>query len=384
MNARIASVIDHACVVWLNWRHSERARVWLAMAKVALAIVLPLQVVAYLFLLQATMPLGRDAWAYIGAARAIAAGGDPYTLDIGRYVPEATVPAPPYIYPPLLAILLIPLIQLPFPIAMSVWQVIIALATLALIVLLRHLVGWKVALIAVLAFTPTWRSWWDGQVNAILAALMTLALLALRRDAATRAGIWLALGGAIKIMPGVAFVSLLARRVWRSVVAGGALMLGVVVITLPLASWETWGNGMIAALTTPRPNSWVSSWGALASLLPGDIGILAPIALGTTMLAITFVRAPKTTLPLALAAAYILPLLVARTVWEHHAVTVLPALAVLWNWNARGRGLAFVAWLLMALFSGFAMTLALTICWLACCWPRVMIGMMDTVSSVSS
>lgn len=344
-----------------------------SVVKKALYIIIPIQIVFYLWLMYMHMPLGRDAWAYLGAARAIAIGGDPYTADFARYLPEASVAPPPYLYPPLLAILLLPLTKLPFDVAIGLWIAIVIITVLALIGLLSSLVGWRVAFIAVLGFLPTWRTVWDGQINALIAILLTLVIVDLRYTRTGRAGIWLSIGALIKIIPGFGLAMLAVRHAWRSLFVAVILSLGVILVTLPIVPLTIWYKGLFFAITNPRSAPWTNSWTIMLSNFPAPLEEFTPLLLTVIVVIILLARTPKLPLFLALAAAYLLPLLVARTVWEHHAVMILPALAILWQWNQRGRTLATVTWLAITLFGGLMMTLTLTVCWVACCWPQLLL-----------
>jgi len=355
---------------FFSQQHYQHA--W-SVIKKALYIIIPIQIVFYLWLMYMHMPLGRDAWAYVGAARAIAIGDDPYAADFARYLPEASVDPPPYLYPPLLAILFLPLTNLSFDEAIGLWIVMIIVMVIVLIGLLHLLVGWRVASIAVLGFLPTWRTVWDGQINALIAILLMLVILELRCARMGRAGVGLSVGALIKIIPGIGLAVLAVRYTWRSLLAAAGISLGVILVTFPIVPVEIWYKGLFFAMAHPRSAPWTNSWAIMLSHVPAPLGEIAPLLLAVTVVIILLVRTPKLPLFLALAAAYLLPLLVASTVWEHHAVMILPALAILWQWNQRGRTLATVTWLAITLFGGLMMTLTLTVCWVACCWPQLLL-----------
>ena len=348
---------------------SPRVRLY---AVVGVAAVVT-QIAGYLVLsFQRQIPLGRDAWSYIAAARAIAAGESPYTPELAAFLPDAPEAPSPYLYPPLLAFLLIPIASQPLPSALAAWFVMVGLGHLLLILALRPLVGWRAALLAVLAWFPTWQGAYYGQVNAWVAVGLALAVTSMLRGHAGRGALWLTCGALLKITPAVALVTLALHRPQRALAVGLPVALLAVAVTLPLVPLRLWLAGGVAALTTPRPNEWHTSWGAALGQLPGAVGAAAPLLLATGAVLLTVWRGWRLPLPLALAAATLVPLLVARTVWPHHALTALPALALLWTWSGRGRGLAFIAWAGVGLIGHVLMPLLLTACWAACLWPSLL------------
>ncbi|MFV2045527.1 MAG: glycosyltransferase family 87 protein, partial [Anaerolineales bacterium] len=125
--------------------------------------------------LQNEFPLGYDARSYVVAARAIREGFSPYD-EVHRVEFAPDVVFSKYLYPPVLAVLLVPLSAYPI---LSVTYGLVFLAFLSAVVfavLLSRSTGWKLALLAVFLFPPTWHTIYLGQVNLAVAALMLLAL----------------------------------------------------------------------------------------------------------------------------------------------------------------------------------------------------------------
>jgi Glycosyltransferase family 87 len=343
--------------------------------RAGLIILIPVQIVLFLYLAIPQPTAGRDALAYFAAARALDAGASPYTDAINHYLPEAWVAPSTYLYPPTLAALLIPIARLPLPLATTLWFTLISVATLLLIPLLRRLVGWKVAAIGVLGFLPVWQTLCAGQINSVITLFLTLTVLAVQRRQYGRGGGWLAAGALLKLTPAVALVVLAAQRQWRSVIVAIGVGLTTMLATLFIVPLHLWPSGITFAFAHPAvnpTNPWYSSWGALASRLPVPFDTIASITLGGLCLAVLLVRARRIPVLYGVAAAYLLPLLVARTVWDHHAIMALPALAIIWHMGRRGRMLATVTWTTLTLVGGFTMPIMLSICWVACCWPQVL------------
>ncbi len=318
-------------------------------------------------------PLGFDARSYFAAAQAIIDHRP--LIDLSQ--PEllgwgSADDTPPYLYPPLLAFLLTPLTLLPPIIATAVWLGIVLITSLLLIPLLRPFLGWRTAIVAVLLFLPTWKSIGMGQINALIAVLYTFALLSMQRREIVRAGIWLMIGVLFKLVPAVGLLVLAARRSWRSLIVA-ALVGGVMfALSLPFVSIAAWRDGVLAAVILPWRLRSMLSWPGQAGYWLGDLGVMLGYAITATLLVITLLRAPKIPPLLALSAAIILPLLIARVTWDHHALMALPALAVLWHWSTRGRMLAGSTWLLLTTINDITMPVMLTLCWIACCWPHLL------------
>ncbi|MFL5803071.1 MAG: glycosyltransferase family 87 protein [Roseiflexaceae bacterium] len=356
----------------------SRFRLLRLIAVAGLLLICGLQIILVIRYAAEVLPLGGDARSYIAAARAIIHGQAPIGANVTSFLPEAGPDIPVYLYPPFLALLLVPLGLLPYSTALIIWLVVVLVATLALIPLLRPLVGWAAASAGVLFFLPTWQSLWLGQVNALIAVALALALLACLRGQEARAGLSLTIGALLKITPLIALLVLARRRHWRAVAAAGATAAVVVVLSLPFVSLEAWYSGSLYALTNTWTSPLLLSWTAILRRQPGLVATAGPLALSALMLALTLIRSRAGTPLLSLAAAYILPLLISGIVWQYQALVALPALAVLWHHSTRGRAIAFATWLAISLLGGIWQPVTLTLCWVVCCWPQLL-GTPDAV-----
>ncbi|NJP07792.1 MAG: DUF2029 domain-containing protein, partial [Chloroflexaceae bacterium] len=330
---------------------------------------------------QSRLPPGYDARAYLGATHVLGWGQNP--LDhhtISGVMPEedATpwpgvgfdVPRTPfYLYPPFLAITMHPLTLLPYGVAMKVWLITVVAASLCLLPVLQRWTGWKVAAIGVIGCVQVWHAAWLGQVNAFLALLLALAMYSYERRNDVSTGLLLALGLMLKITPIIGILVLAARRTWFGVFTAGVVVVGIIIWTLRPVPFEWWSDGFGAALGERWHVAGFISWTGMLDYLWGDAGITFSIVLSGLMLFITLMRAPRVPPALSLAAASLLPLLVAHMAWDHHTVMALPALAVIYSTGRVGRGLAVVAWLTLTFGSGIIVALLITLCWIACCWP---------------
>lgn len=318
------------------------------------------------------LPLGGDARAYFAAARAIMSGQSPVGANGAQFLPEAGESIPDYLYPPFLALALVPLASLPYPAALYIWLALATAMTLLLVYALHRRVGWKVALIGVLFFLPTWESLWLGQINALIAVLLAVALSKLDQRQEGQLGVALALGTLLKVTPVLGVLMLAMHRRWRSIGFVVMTLASIVVLSLPLVPFEIWYSGSLYALRSTETNAYLLSWTAILRSQPAPISVIGPPAVTVGMLAITVLRSPFVSLRLSLTAAFILPLLISGIIWHYTAILALPALAVLWQYNLRARLLALTTWTTISLIGGLWQPTLLTLCWCVCCWPQLL------------
>ena len=170
---------------------------------------------------------------FLKAADDVRSGESPYVDP--ETVSKST--PPPYVYPPLLAIVLIPATALPdeiggsSPVGVVVSLLLVACVVGALLVL--DVRDWRCYPVALL-YPPTLENIEYGAVGPVLALLVALAWRYRDRVLAVSA----ALGGAIvlKVFLWPLLVWLAATRRWTAAVGAGALALG-----LALASWAVIG-----------------------------------------------------------------------------------------------------------------------------------------------
>jgi alpha-1,2-mannosyltransferase len=285
--------------------------------------------------------------------------------------PAGPYPTLPYLYPPLLAILVMPLTYIPIEAGALVLVALVVVEAAVLCLMLRRWIGWGPASVMVFLFLQTWVTVYFGQIGFVIAILLFAALQAIEQDRSIRLGVALSLGTLLKITPAAGLLLLLQRKYQWALIAAAATLLGVLLVFLPLAGVQRWIEGSIMALRVYWHVWWLASWtGILTYYIAPPYGETLSAILGLTALAYTLRRARQLPPQLALSALLLLPLLFARTTWGHHSVTALPILAVLWRRSPGNRLLAAAAWLLMALFDFRGVAPALTLCWAACVWPE--------------
>ncbi len=249
--------------------------------------------------------LGYDFGVYYAAALALrdAPHANVYSLhviQVAARLHHAPVPTLPYLYPSLLAVLLVPLAALPFPAALAVWNTTILLLWLVGTALLAREI-WRVAaahmtnltartdigLFAVtlaiflsLLYGPFWEALHLGQVSVLVFFLVVLAPLCVRHNRPYLAGGLLALAAGIKLFPIVLLGYYLLRGqrrvLWGALLASAALGLLILV--------ATGGSGLIIMRDLPtvaatdthlyqnQSLAWVPLWLAIeAGAAPGPV-----------------------------------------------------------------------------------------------------------------
>ena len=174
------------------------------------------------------------------AALAIHDGRSPYEINaIASIGAEFGLPgAKPYIYPPLLAELLLPMSMLDLWPARVLWWLLNVASFAGSLLLLDRWLGDKIKgardggaarglfAAAMALFWPLRESQWMGQVNAIV--LLMLVLWWTQREKSPRAGAWLGFAMAIKMSPALLVLFVLSRRAWREAAIAASVGAGLV------------------------------------------------------------------------------------------------------------------------------------------------------------
>ncbi len=297
-----------------------------------------------------------DIDVYRAGARAFLEGDNLYTRSY-----EVGGITPPFTYPPLAAILFIPVALVPYPVALVGWTLASAvLLWWCLVIVLRHAVPavnhrviatWILPL-ALLA-EPVRETLGFGQINIILMALV-LADTLTRRPWLPR-GVLIGLAAAIKLTPAVFILVFLVRRQWRD--AAVTFLSGVgFTLAAALVSWRnSWTYWLDTLTDTGRIGgeayaSNQSIRGVLARLAePGEQAdrllwlVLVIGALGLIIVAMLRAQTMLATVLLASTAA----LLCSPVSWSHHWVWLIPVAVTL----LLGPGRVLGAVVLLAVFT---------------------------------
>jgi hypothetical protein len=336
-----------------------------------------LQILNYLWNMPRLIPPGFDAWCYLAAGRAIITSVSPYEYDLRPMVPEGALIVRgyllgnAYLYPPLIGIMMIPLHGLHVSQAMLIWLGVVLALNVVLALALQPLVGPRIAWIAVFALLPTWDSWYNGQVNVIVAICYAIAIYDATRGYVRRGSAALVVGSLIKVTPVIGVALLVMRHPRRALPVSLLVGAGIIAATLSLVNLQTWVDGVLISFRALRTTTNMVSWGPLLRNLPGMAGSIAPLVLSSGLILATFLRARSIPLAAALAACSLIPVIAAPIVWGHHTMTILPALAVIWNRGKVFQRLAVSTWVVMNLPSASILLLVvLPLCWVALCWPE--------------
>ncbi len=327
---------------------------------------------------------GNDFNVYYHASREVMGGGDPYQQSLGDWTP--------YIYPPLLAELMVPLALLPLPVAAYIWFLISAASIVAAAWMSASLASdkrgrdapeqrvgestaWATALggcavVFVLRFVlDTFNL---GQVNAVVAALVVAHVYLYARDRKALSAIALVIAVSIKLTPALLLLYHIAKLRLKFAVACTVLLVAVTALSfLPFGprgsgAFQTFwsrtvkneqgydfaysGNqslrGAIARMIDHR-SEYTGDEGA--SRKPADLPtILSSIAL----LALAVFAAVRARSELAAAAPFFCCLvLLSPLSWKaHHVILILPAAYLLSLTKAPGSARFLIAAALGAAF----------------------------------
>jgi alpha-1,2-mannosyltransferase len=279
----------------------------------------------------------------------------------------------PYTYPPVSAVVFVPLGLLPASIGFPLLSAVSALALIPLIMAYRKvpelqtllIKPWMVlaAAVALVLAHPVKNTLFWGQINVIL--MMLVALDCLSPKPRWPRGVLIGIAAAVKLTPAGFVLLLLLRKDYRAVITSMIsflVMTGIGWVLLPSDSFIYWTNrvfhatdmyiglpyaneSLIASLKklgmTGMPLTVVSGVGLVAVLVMTWLGTRRAIADGNIALA------------LGVNAAGVL--LVSPISWSHHWVLALPTSALLVVMGYQRRN----AWLLIA--GG----LAVAVYWLA-------------------
>ena len=284
----------------------------------------------------------QDLDAYLTAGRAVWQGQPLYTTFLHHPFPDPTL-RPAYIYPPVFALLVAPLVLLPGAAANVIWLLIgqASLAAAATLVLtlrwLRPSAGAVTAILfATLTFYPLWVDAVQGQANLLVLLLVTAGITGIVQGKPSF-GVVLGAAAALKLTPVVLLVWLLLDRRTKEaawMVGGFAAVTAAAAIlrfqdtlvffgqVLP-ALWSGtafYANQSLAGVVSRffSVNPYTTPWIVLpwAFLLPAAGAIL--------LIAFWFLRTRhQPALARAIAFIPLLPLLSSVT-WPHHLVILLP------------------------------------------------------------
>ncbi len=223
---------------------------------------------------------GIDFKAYYIAADMLRLGKDFY--DVHQQVEEVQARGLPlnesfYIYPPLLAILFVPLTALPMEQAAQAWFFLnLALYALSLFIISRAFAlnrrSGILPLLWILAFLfpPALYTLYKGQVNIVILLLLAITYWLCVRDRQVLAGVALGVASMIKVIPIFLLPYALWRRRYTLGLTAAATIVIIAIIGLVIVGvgpHRTYLSAVLPLLQQPRPNPSNQSLGGFFSLL---------------------------------------------------------------------------------------------------------------------
>ena len=265
--------------------------------------------------------LGYDFRAYYAAASRVLAGE-------AAYDPAFTVAGPfgLFFYPPTFIPLVLPFALLPEPVA--VWAWIAVMLGMSMLAWLAMPVSWRTRWWLLLLAGLSWPFVYNiklGQVGPIL--LLAFALSWRWLDRPWLFGIAAAVGGAVKVQPGLLLVWALLRRRWAAVLAGALTLLVLAAIALPATGLGAWPDfvAIVTRVSDPIASPQNMTPGAVAWQMGAARDAASVIQLATTIVVlVVFVAAALLlTAEASFMVAVITTQLVSPILWDHYAIVLL-------------------------------------------------------------
>ncbi len=292
--------------------------------------------------------------------------GDPAFREAARAAGTAAEPTP-FVYPPLVAVLMRPLAAVPFAAISRVWAALSVLCVFAGLFLTVRLylpswntpVVWAGLLLALCWFEPVLYGFWLGQTTAAMLPMVMGALALQRRGRDALAGLLLACAVFIKLTPAVIAVVWLwrgPRRAFLWTIAGVAVLwiISIAAAGLPLHAayvhrvtsigrivLVSFNNQSLSAvlgrLQTPR-TAWLDwrMYAASPAMLVLHTTALAVMA-ATAVYAVrrTWREQPARARAFTEGFALLFMLLAPNIAWTHYFVFLLPVIAIVMAWAGR-------------------------------------------------
>lgn len=271
-------------------------------------------------------------------------------------------------HPPAAVLIAVPFAALDYPRAHLAWNLVtFALFLTAVAAVVRELgipFGWPAVFPAAILLlgNPVLNQIYQGQLNFLLAALVTAAWIADRRGRPGLAGVAVGLAGAAKLYPLFLAAYFLFTRRWTGLAAAAAVFLaangaaallfgtdayrdyfGVVVPNIAGQFQTDWQNlsltGFWLRLFETAPvRDWV---GPESAAIAGQAFAKALSLVAVAVVARACWRATdRDSRDWAFALAVVGMLLVSPITWGHYSLLLLPVLAVVWARAATGRQVA--------------------------------------------
>lgn len=291
---------------------------------------------------------------YVQASKALLAGENIYSKQYAVIDRAGRVVTLYYLYPPFLAHLLTMVARLPQSTLALGWCFLNFLCTICTVLCLSSIVepSWwgrisrlnRILLLGffVFCFEPLYVGLGDGQVTAIVLALLSLFVVASIRGKQAWAGIALAMAIQIKMSPAILLLAAVLFRQWRTVVWCGVAMSGISLISaVELGTWAP-TRDFFESLGSTVDNSLLG--GFTFNLVMSRV-LLDPIGLGESVFARWALKAALAALTLTGAllmsrqkgcarlrtSSFLITcmILLSPIIWFHHLAWMLLPIAVI-------------------------------------------------------
>jgi alpha-1,2-mannosyltransferase len=310
----------------------------------------------------ATVLLGdRDSFdfqLYAQAAATLAGGGNPYAQEYEAMLGDHIFSGY-YFYPPLVAVLLSWCVSFGLPVSANCWFAlncgVIGAGAIALAEFARRygaaLRSQVLIIVAVYSWPPTLDGLEFGQINPYVFAALSLALVAMSREAWGWCGGLIGFATAVKMSPAILVFSLLFARKRSAIVSFGAVLLAFLMVGLfsPRGAqiYDDCLRG-ISPLVQGSRNWEIPENYSLARLVGYVIPTLSSTALMGWIVGLTILGFGVTEFSIRdrsteqiqrhFAVAVVAMILVSPIVWFHHLIwALIPITAALLFSNCNGR-----------------------------------------------
>jgi hypothetical protein len=179
-----------------------------------------------------------DFTVFYRAAETVAEGGDPYDPANTGLVRR------PFLYPPVFAVLMVPLTWVGYGAAVIIWYILnawmLVLSVLLCVLIVRdgreRVSAWVWVIPALMTMRVLDSNFQCGQANVPVMFLLFLGLYMLRRKRDTWAGVFVSAAAVVKLTPLIFLAYFAYKRLWRALAAGiaGVLIFFLVVPSLVL------------------------------------------------------------------------------------------------------------------------------------------------------
>lgn len=303
--------------------------------------------------IDARSAFGLDLGAYREAAIRLIATGSPYheALLSGPIENRYENVSIAYLYPPPIAQVFVPVVDVDPQVLAAVWATLQAVALLAVMPLVYRRYGGTLTLtstltiwIALVLSFPLNFALYVGNLSGWIAIAIAVMLLAPGRAA----GVASALLSVVKMTPAVLLLPAVIRRESRSAALVTIAVVTTVSLVLAPYAWSQWFRVLPNIVRFPPATSTgnLAPVGVLGALGFPTAGVVLGLAITVVAVVASIALAYRGSWAGAVAAATTALLFAPSTIWNHYLVVTLPILIAAWphsDWRMRVPIVLFMA-----------------------------------------